>query len=78
VHVGPVIAHPVCDLNLQRRIRDARIDALARSVDRRRKAGRRSPLDRLLRREPGERPEAVIDPAVLRDAGEDVAKAFRF
>jgi hypothetical protein len=32
----------------------------------------------VLGREPGERPEIMIDASVLRDAGEDVAKAFRF
>lgn len=35
-------------------------------------------LDRVLGREPGERPEIAIDASVLRDGGEDVAKAFRF
>jgi hypothetical protein len=78
VHVGPLIAHPVCDLNLQRRIRDARVEALARSVERRRRPAGRSLLDRVLGREPRQRPDVAIDPSVLRDAGEDVAKALRF
>lgn len=54
------------------------MDALARSVDRRRKARWRSLLDRVVAREPGERPEPTIDASVLRDVGEDVIKALRY
>ena len=50
---------------------------MARSVGRRR--GKRTLLDRVLGREPGERelPE-VLDADALRDHGEDVWKSLRF
>ncbi len=41
--------------------------------------GKRTMLDRVLRREPGERPlPVVLDPDSLVDRGEDVWKALRF
>jgi hypothetical protein len=71
---SPVVTHPVCDLDLHRRIRDARRDVVARSVGRR---GRTRFLDRLLGREPGDRP-AHLDSGVFKPTGEDVGQAFRF
>jgi hypothetical protein len=63
---------------LQRRIRDARRDAVARSVGR--TGERRSLLDRVLRREPGDRPLplADLDTEVFRHDGEDVWKSLRY
>jgi hypothetical protein len=78
MHVGPLVSHPICDLNLQRRIRDARVDAIARSVQRSARGGRRSLLDRVRRRGRADRAPLAIDAAVLGVAGEDVEKAFRF
>jgi hypothetical protein len=63
---SPVVTHPVCDLDLHQRIRDARKDSVARSI---RGNGRRS----LLRRR-----QAVVDGEVFRPAGEDVDHSFRF
>ena len=71
---SPVVTHPVCDLDLHRRIRDARRDAVARSVGRK---GRMRILDRVLGREPGDRP-MHMDSGVFRPTGEDVGQAFRF
>jgi hypothetical protein len=71
---SPVVTHPVCDLDLHQRIRDTRRDAIARSVGRK---GRMRFLDRVLGREPGERPMHV-DSGVFRPTGEDVGQAFRF
>ena len=64
---SPVVTHPVCDLDLHERIREARKDSVARSV---RGDGRRH----LLRRHR----EVVVDGEVFRPAGEDVGQAFRF
>jgi hypothetical protein len=74
---SPVVTHPVCHLDLHQRIRDARRDAVARSVGRRGRKGRTRFLDRVLGREPGERP-AHVDSGVFKPTGEDVAQAFRF
>ena len=63
---SPVVTHPVCDLDLHERIRDARRDAVARSV---RDHGRH--------RRGAER-RVVVDGEVFRPAGEDVGHAFRF
>jgi hypothetical protein len=71
---SPVVTHPVCDLDLHRRIRDARRDAVARSVGRK---GRRRVLDRVLGREPADRP-VNEDPGIFKATGEDVGHAFRF
>lgn len=64
---SPVVTHPVCDLDLHQRIRDARRDAVARSV---RRKGHRFALRRV-------RP-VDVDGEVFRPAGEDVNQAFRF
>ena len=71
----PQIAHPTCDLDLQRRIRETRRDEIARAVGRKRH--KRSFLDRVLGREPGERPTS-FDADVLKERGEDVWKSLRF
>jgi hypothetical protein len=63
---SPVVTHPVCDLDLHQRIREARRDSIARSVSgRRRRFGRR-------------RRPVIVDGDVFARAGEDVAHAFRF
>ena len=60
---------------MQQRLREARKEALARSVGRAK--GKRSLLDRLLRRDP--RRDAVsADDMDFRDRGEDVWKSLRF
>ena len=62
---SPVVTHPVCDLDLHQRIRDARRGSIARSVrGRRRRFGRRRPI--------------TVEADVFAHAGEDVAHAFRF
>jgi hypothetical protein len=71
----PVIGHPTCDLDLQRRIRQTRRDIVAGAVGRRR--GKRSLLDRLLRRRHPE-PPVNLDADALRDHGDDVWKSLRF
>jgi hypothetical protein len=71
---SPVVTHPVCDLDLHQRIREARRDAVARSVGRK---GRPRFFHRVLGRELGERPTNV-DSEVFRPTGEDVGQAFRF
>ena len=65
---SPVVTHPVCDLDLHQRIRDARRDAVARSV--RGKRQHRRPF------KPGRLVE--VDGEVFRPAGEDVEHSFRF
>lgn len=72
---SPVVTHPVCDLNMRERIRQARLDALARAMHRAK--GKVGLLDRLLRRQPGKR-VGTTDGAVPPDHGEDVWKALRF
>jgi len=65
---SPVVTHPVCDLDLHQRIRDARRDAVARSV-----RGKRR------RRRPFMRGRLVdVDGEVFRPGGEDIGQAFRF
>ena len=65
---SPVVTHPVCDLDLHQRIREARRDAVARSV--RGKGQHRRPFGRgRLVDDDGE---------VFRPTGEDVGQAFRF
>jgi hypothetical protein len=64
---SPVLTHPVCDLDLHQRIREARRDSVARSVRGRgrwRRAGRGRPVD--------------VDAQAFAPGGEDVAHAFRF
>jgi hypothetical protein len=65
---SPVVTHPVCDLDLHQRIRDARRDAVARSV----RGSRRHRL-RFRRGRPVD-----VDGEVFRPSGEDVGHAFRF
>ena len=65
---SPVVTHPVCDLDLHQRIRDARRDAVARSI-----RGKRWPRLRFGRERPVD-----VDGEVFRPAGEDVGQAFRF
>ena len=72
----PLIGHPTCDMDLQRRIRETRRDAVSHAVGRR-KGRRRSLLDRVLGREPGDRP-VTMDADALRDHGDDVWKSLRF
>ena len=64
---SPVITHPVCDLDLHQRIREARRDRVARSV---RGRGR-------MRRSRRDRP-VDVDARAFAVVGEDVAHAFRF
>ena len=64
---SPVVTHPVCDLDLHQRIREAKKDSVARSV---RGNGRRH----LFRRHR----HVEVDGAVFRPAGEDVGHSFRF
>ncbi len=62
--IGPALAHPTCDLALQRRIRDARVGAIARRMRRSRREGAQSP------------PADVADTAF--SGGEDVWRSLRF
>ena len=62
---SPVVTHPVCNLDLHQRIRDARRDAVARSVRGRLRHRRHARL-------------VDVDGEVFRPAGEDVGQAFRF
>jgi hypothetical protein len=73
---SPVVTHPVCDLNMRERIRQARMDALSRAVVRAKK--RAGLLDGLLRRQQAAKRAGAADSAVLADHGEDVWKALRF
>jgi hypothetical protein len=63
---SPVVTHPVCDLDLHQRIRDARRDAVARSL----RVGR----SRFRRRGRS----VDMDAEVFRPTGEDVEHSFRF
>ena len=72
--MGPLVSHLPCDLNQQRKRRDARKHAVVLAVARRN--GSRSLLDRVLRRRP-ERPELTAEDLRMCD-GEDVFHAFRF
>jgi hypothetical protein len=65
---SPVVTHPVCDLDLHQRIRDARRDAVARSVRGKRRLRRPFRQGRLV----------DVDGEVFRPAGEDVEHSFRF
>jgi hypothetical protein len=69
---SPVVTHPVCDLDLHQRIREARRDSVARSL------GRRRPglFGRVFRHHHGRLVDA--DAGVFRPSGEDVDHAFRF
>jgi hypothetical protein len=62
---SPVVTHPVCNLDLHQRIREARRDAVARSIrGRTRHRRRQRPVD--------------VDGEIFRPSGEDVGQAFRF
>ncbi len=65
---SPVVTHPVCDLDLHQRIKDARRDAVARSVRGKRRHRRPFTRGRLV----------DVDGEVFRPAGEDVEHSFRF
>ncbi|HEX9123900.1 MAG TPA: hypothetical protein VF984_11195 [Actinomycetota bacterium] len=72
--MGPQITHMPCDLNQQQKRRDARKDSVARAVARR--LGRRSLLDRVLRRRPS---GPDVGAEELRGCDdEDVFHGFRF
>jgi hypothetical protein len=62
---SPVVTHPVCNLDLHQRIREARRDAVARSVRGRLRHRRRARV-------------VDVDGEVFRPSGEDVGQAFRF
>lgn len=73
--VNPVVInHPVCDLDMHRRINEARRETIARSIARK---GKRSLLDRVLGRGPSER-AVSFDASELKPAGEDVVHALKF
>jgi hypothetical protein len=72
--MSPQITHMPCDLNQQQKRHDARKDSVARAVGRR--LGRRSLLDRLLRRTPI-RPDLGTEDLRHGEA-EDVFHGFRF
>ena len=62
---SPVVTHPVCNLDLHQRIRDARRDAVARSIQGRLRHRRQARV-------------VDVDGEVFRPTGEDVGQAFRF
>ena len=71
--IQPNITHLPCDLNQQQKRADARKDSVARAIQWR--LGRRSLLDRLLRRRP---PVVDVNAEALRHCeGEDVFHSFR-
>jgi hypothetical protein len=72
--IQPNVTHGPCDLNQQRKRAEARRDSVARAVARR--SGRRSVLDRLLRRA-ASAPDVVADDLRVAE-GEDVFHGFRF
>ncbi len=72
--ISPQITHLPCDLNQQQKRNDARKDSVARAVAWR--AGKRSTLDRLLRRSS---PAIDLSAEDLRRCDdEDVFHSFRF
>ena len=72
--ISPQITHLPCDLNQQQKRADARKDSVARAVGR--LSGRRSIVDRLLRRHDAAF-EVSAEDLRHRD-GEDVFHSFRF
>jgi hypothetical protein len=74
VHLSPVIGHPTCDLERQRRVLEARREDAALQVAR--ASGRRTLLDRILRR-PARTPRP-LDTAALAMPAEDVWHSLRF
>jgi hypothetical protein len=73
--MGPVVSHLPCDLNQQRKRYEARKDKVAKAAARRN--GRRSLLDRLLRRSP-EALAIVAEDLERCEPVEDVYHSFRF
>lgn len=71
--IGPQITHMPCDLNQQKKRAEARKDSIARAVAR--ANGRRSLLDRLLRRK--EKPPDLTAEDLRHTETEDVGHAFR-
>jgi hypothetical protein len=65
---SPVVTHPVCDLDLHKRIRDARKDAVARSIRWKRRHHAPFRRGRLV----------DVEGEVFRPAGEDVEHSFHF
>jgi hypothetical protein len=72
---SPVVTHPVCDLDMKRRVREARMDAIARAVVR---MTRRTLLDRLLGRPPAPRQIPPAEDLLHCAPEEDVWSALRF
>jgi hypothetical protein len=75
MHLSPVIGHPTCDLERQRRVLEARRDAAALQVGR--LAGRRTLVDRVLRR-PARPSTHELDASALSPRAEDVWHSLRF
>jgi hypothetical protein len=73
--MDPQVGHPTCDLSLQRRIMDARREAVAHELARRRRR-RVGLLARLFHRHALNDP--VLDAQDLVAHGEDVWKSLRF
>lgn len=73
--MGPVISHMPCDLNQQRNRHQARMERVSRVLVRRN--GRRSMLDRILRRTPYAG-ELCAEDLRDREPAEDVFHSFRF
>lgn len=74
MHLSPVIGHPTCDLERQRRVLEARREDAALQVSR--TSGRRTLVDRLLRRPA--RPPRELDVSALSMPAEDVWHSLRF
>jgi hypothetical protein len=70
--MDPQVGHPTCDMSLQRRIMDARREAVAHELSVRRGRG---VLARLLHRH---RHDRELDAHHLVEHGEDVWKSLRF
>ena len=73
--MGPIVSHVPCDLNQQRKRHEARMERVSRVLVRRN--GRRSMLDRILRRTP-HATELCADDLRDREPTEDVFHSFRF
>jgi hypothetical protein len=74
--ITPTVGHPTCDLDLQQRVSDARIEAMVRSVGRRnRRCGRLRSLTRLARRHDRPSSDHAMD---FRPGGGDVWHALRY
>ena len=73
--MGPVVSHLPCDLNQQRKRRDARMDRISRTLARAK--GRRSLVDRILGRTP-HATELSADELREAEPAEDVFHSLRF